>query len=505
MHAREAGGRSRGRAATVADSADTHRPGIELTPDGILGPEPALDVPAPRLPQGPAAWIRSAIVGGRSSLTFGLLLDGVASYVFLSAAGRDLGPDKFAIVSVLWVVLFLVGNGLFIPVEQELSRSIAARAARGSGWNSLVHRVTLASATVLVVALLAGVVARDHIADSLFRGDIAFVWLLLFGLVGVWLMFVLRGVLSGEHRFHGYGLMFAADALGKAIPGVGLLWWGALHPSAYGLIVSGSAYVGIAVAWACLRHRRRRSPGRSPVGTVDITETTFTCAAGAPDVAPPWGRLSASMGFLLLTSFLSALAINIGTVAIEVIGSRVDADKAGIFLSGLVIARIPLFLFQAIQAIVLPRLSRLAALGDLTGFRSDLRRLNVAMAACTGIAVVGAAALGPLAVRILFGEEFALLGARDMALLTLASMLMTAALTLNQAQIALHHQRQTGWPWGLATAAFLAIVATNGRDLFLRVELGMVAAGLVACAFVAVLVHRELQHPDELRAETPAL
>ncbi len=476
-------------------------PAVAAGPDG-LGPA-ALDpeVPAPRLPQGPAAWLRSALVGGRSSLTFGLLLDGVASYVFLSAAGRDLGPDKFAVVSVLWVVLFLIGNGLFIPVEQELSRSIAARAARGSGWNSLVHRVTIASGAVLVVALVVGVVARDRFADSLFRGDVAFVWLLLFGLVGVWLMFVLRGVLSGEHRFHGYGLMFAADALGKALPGIGLLWWGALHPSAYGLIVAGSAYVGIAVAFACLRHRRRTAP----VVDLSTTTTTFRPAPGAPDVAPPWGQLSASMGFLLLTSFLSALAINIGTVAIEVIGSRVDADKAGIFLSGLVIARIPLFLFQAIQAIVLPRLSRLAALGDLAGFRSDLRRLNVAMAACTTFAVLGAAALGPLAVKVLFGEEFALLGARDMALLTLASMLMTAALTLNQAQIALHHQRQTGWPWGLATVAFLAIVATNGRDLFLRVELGMVAAGLVASALVALLVTLELRHPDELRAETPAL
>ncbi len=455
----------------------------------------------PRLPRSPSAWVRTALVGGRSSLTVGLLLDGVASYVFLSAAGRDLGPDKFAVVSVLWVVLFLVGNGLFIPVEQELSRSIASRAARGSGWDSLVHRVTVASAVVLGAALAVGVIARDHIADSLFRGDVAFVWLLLFGLVGVWLMFVLRGILSGEHRFHAYGLMFAADALGKAIPGVALLWWGALHPSAYGVVVAGSAYLGIAVAWACLRWRRHRATR----GDVDLSDRVLHPAGEAPDVAPDWGRLTTSMGFLLLTSFLSALAINIGTVSIEVIGSRVDADKAGIFLSGLVIARIPLFLFQAIQAIVLPRLSRLAALGDLVGFRSDLRRLNLAMAGCTTFAVVGAAAIGPLAVRILFGEEFALLGARDMALLTLASMLMTAALTLNQAQIALHHQRQTGWPWGVATAAFLAIVATNGRDLFLRVELGMVAAGLVACALVALLVVRELQHPDELRAETPAL
>ena len=143
--------------------------------------------------------------------------------------------------------------------------------------------------------------------------------------------------------------------------------------------------------------------------------------------------------------------------------------------------------------------------GERRSFRSDLRRLYAAMGATTVVATLGAAVLGPLAVRILFGEEFALLGARDMALLTLSSLLMTVALTLNQAQIALHHQRQTGWPWGVATAVFLAIVTTNGRDVFLRVELGMVAAGAVAALIVTVLVQRELRHPDHLRSDTPAL
>lgn len=451
-------------------------------------------IPAPRLPRSAAGWLRTAAADGRSLLTLGLLFDGVASYVFLSAAGRDLGPDRFAVVSVLWVVLFLVGNGLFIPVEQELSRSIAARAARGAGWHSLVRRVSVASGALLAAALVVTIVTRDRIADSLFRGDVTFVWLLMLGLCGMWLMFVLRGALSGEHHLHAYGLMFAADALAKAIPGVCLLWWGAMRPSSYGFIVVGSAYVGIAVSYAALRFRRRR----------DAAAALPTAAAG-PDEPPEWGRLSTSMGFLLLTSFLSALVINIGTLAIEVVGDRVDAAKAGIFLSGLVIARIPLFLFQAIQAIVLPRLSRLAALGDFDGFRSDLRRLNLAMIACTVTATVAAGAFGPLAVRILFGDEFALLGHRDMALLTLASMLMTAALTLNQAQIALHHQRQTGWPWGIATAAFLAIVATNGRDLFLRVELGMVGAGTAAVVIVVGLVLLELRHPDEQRIETPTL
>ena len=434
-------------------------------------------------PESLATQLRAVMRNGQSALTMGLLFDGVSSYIFLTASGRALGPDRFAIVSVLWVVLFLVGNGLFIPIEQELSRSIAARRARGQGAASLVRRVGIASSVLLVLVSIAALADRARIADSLFRGDDSFVVALVGGIAGVWLMFMVRGYLSGNHRFHAYALMFVGDALAKAIPAVVLLALGVTNPLAFGLVMVASAYVGSLVPMV----------GERPEPT------------GAPDPPPDWGRLLSSLGFLLLTSFLSALTINIGTLAIEVIGSRVDEAKAGIFLSGLVIARIPLFMFQAIQAIVLPRLSRLAALNDLSGFRSDLRRLSSLMVGCTVVATLGSAIVGPVAVKILFGDEFALLGARDMGLLTLASMLMTCALTLNQAQIALHHQRQTGWPWGVATAAFLAVTATNGADLFLRVELGMVAAGAAALVLVSALLTRELRHPDDLRAATPAL
>ena len=428
--------------------------------------------------------VAAGLRNGQSALTLGLLFDGVASYIFLTASGRALGPGRFATVSVLWVVLFLVGNGLFVPVEQELSRSIAARRARNLGSRSLVRRVTGASAALLVVVSIGLLIGRERIADSLFRGDDQFVVALVVGIVGVWFMFLVRGFLAGNGRYHGFALLFVGDALSKAIPAVVLLLAGVTNPLAFAVIMATSAYVGAAVPLA----------GRDPA--------PMTVRADPP---PDWSRLLSSLGFLLLTSFLSALAINIGTLAVEVIGTRVDADKAGIFLSGLVIARVPLFLFQAIQAIVLPRLSGLAALNDLQGFRNDLRRMCGLMVASTVIAVVGSAALGPIVVKILFGDEFALLGARDMGLLTLASMLMTCALTLNQAQIALHHQRQTGWPWGVATAAFLAVTATNGAYLFLRVELGMVAAGATALVLASLLLARELRHPDELRAATPTL
>ena len=458
---------------------------------GSDGPAPTPDPPAraalavagPTVGARLRAQLRAGVRNGQSALTVGLLFDGVASYIFLTASGRALGPDRFAIVSVLWVVLFLVGNGLFVPIEQELSRSIAARRARGLGSTHLGRRGGGASSVLLLGGSVAALADRSRIADSLFRGEDRFVVALVVGIAGVWLMFMVRGYLSGNHLFHGYALMFVGDALAKALPALLLLALGVTNPIAFAAIMAASAYVGSLVPLV----------GDRPA------------PPGGGDPAPEWGRLLSSLGFLLLTSFLSALAINIGTLAIEVNGSRVDEDRAGIFLSGLVIARIPLFLFQAIQAIVLPRLSRLAALNDLVGFRADLRRLSWTMVGATLVAVTGSAVVGPFAVKVLFGDEFALLGARDMGMLTLASMLMTCALTLNQAQIALHHQRQTGWPWGVATAAFLAVTATNGADLFLRVELGMVAAGAAALVLVALLLGLEMRHPDEHRRETPAL
>jgi len=221
--------------------------------------------------------------------------------------------------------------------------------------------------------------------------------------------------------------------------------------------------------------------------------------------APEWSPLMSSLGWLLVTSLLSAFAMNIGTIAVEVLARPSEGDRAGVFLSGLVIARIPLFLFQGSQALVLPKLSHQAASGDMGGLRSSLSRLLTLLAGVTVVATAAAAWLGPIAVRVLFGEDFALLGGRDMALLTLASLLMMGALTINQAQIALHHQHQTGWPWGAACVVFVIIAALGGEDLFLQVELAMVATGLAVLCCSGALLWRELRHTGVGEHDLPAL
>jgi O-antigen/teichoic acid export membrane protein len=428
--------------------------------------------------------VRSIADGGRVILTLGLVADGIGSYLYLTSSGRALGPERFALISVMWAVLFLIGNGLFIPVEQELARSIASSHAQGDDGNGIVSRLATAAGVLVAVVAVIGIALSGTIRAALFRDQTGFVAALIVGVASIACMFLVRGVLAGTGRYAAYGALFMADAAAKAAPALGAAAAGVDEPLVYAWIMATSGFIGCLVALAVAR----------PIGLRRGTGP-----------ATPWPPILSALGFLLLTSVLSLTVINIGTVAVEVLSGPTEEAAAGIFLSALVIARVPLFLFQAVQAIVLPRLSAKASVGDIHGFRADLRLLAGGLAGLTAVAVVGAFALGAFAQRVLFGDEFDRIDGRDMGLLTLASMLMTGALTLNQAQIALRRQHQTWWPWALALVAFVAVAATSTSDLLGRVEWAMCAAGAVALVVAAWLLRSELRRvpPGEAVAPEP--
>ena len=97
-------------------------------------------------------------------------------------------------------------------------------------------------------------------------------------------------------------------------------------------------------------------------------------------------EISTALGCLMLASLLSFGIMNIGPVLVKLLADESENDAAGQFLPALVIARIPLFLFQAVQAALLPKLSALAGAGRSRSFRSGLMRL---LAVVAGLAVIG--------------------------------------------------------------------------------------------------------------------
>jgi O-antigen/teichoic acid export membrane protein len=198
-----------------------------------------------------------------------------------------------------------------------------------------------------------------------------------------------------------------------------------------------------------------------------------------------WKEVSGALAALLVGSILSFTLINGSPLAIKYFGTDEEVADAGRFLNGLIIARVPLFLFQAVQASLLPRLSALAGANKLGEFRSGMWNLLKVTVAIGVVATVGAFAVGPQVVLLLFGEEFEL-DNRTLGLLALGCALYMIASALAQAVIALGGHRWVAVSWGIGVVAFVVTAAFAADDLFLRVELGLVAGSAAAMMAMAL-------------------
>jgi O-antigen/teichoic acid export membrane protein len=157
-----------------------------------------------------------------------------------------------------------------------------------------------------------------------------------------------------------------------------------------------------------------------------------------------------------------------------------------------VVARVPLYLFQAVQAALLPRLSELATAGDLPGFREGVGRLLILIGGIGAAGGVAAGTVGPFAVETLFGADFEI-GARTLVLLSVASSLFMVATAIAQANIALGGHAPCALAWGAGIVGFLVTVGPISEELFLRVELASLlgcGAALLAQGWVMITLLR---------------
>ena len=207
--------------------------------------------------------------------------------------------------------------------------------------------------------------------------------------------------------------------------------------------------------------------------------------------AEPVGGLSRALGALLVASVATALVLNMSPLAVEVLAGPDQAEDPGRFLNALLIARLPLFFFQAIQASLLPRLSALVSAGRFDEMVHVFRRLIGLVVGIGGVAILVCAAIGTRIVELAFGADFAV-ERRDMVLLAASSAVLMVALSLAQALMACRAQGRMATAWVLGLVAFPVVVAL-GDDLFLRVELGLLATVSVAALSMATLLVERLR------------
>ena len=201
-----------------------------------------------------------------------------------------------------------------------------------------------------------------------------------------------------------------------------------------------------------------------------------------------WSELSTNLTFLLLGS-LTAQALSYSAALGGIVLAQGPAERKMVadFIVGFFIARIPILLFQAVQAALLPKLAGLAGAGRIDDFRSGLRKLVLIVVGVGVLGIIGGVTVGPTVGKILFGEQFNLEWV-DLGLLCAGSAFFILALTLAQALIALHgHARAfVAWLLGLVTA--ILVTAFSTHELFRRIEYGFLAGCGVAALTMGVLL-----------------
>ena len=413
-----------------------------------------------------AAKRRNPLPTGTFAVGAGLLVAGLSAYGFLAVADRPLTKAEYSPLSATWSLVFLIGPGLFLPLEQEISRALAERRTRGLGGAPVVRRAaTLGVGLALAVLVLLIATARWSV-DELFDHQLLLLVGLTLGVAGALAGHITRGCMSGTGHFKGYGTYIGADGLIRLLGCILCAVIGVTTAGWYGIALGIAGLLAVPVALRVERPSLR--PG--------------------PEAA--LGEISRALGYLLIASLLAFGLMNIGPVIVKLLASDTQADAAGRFITGVVVARIPLFLFQAIQAALLPKLSALATAGRLGDFRAGLRRIMVVVAALAVAGTVVGAVLGPTVVEIMFPN--ADLDSRTMGLLAAGSGLYMLALACAQAVIALggHRDQVIGWATGIVALALTTWLA--GDDLFFRVELGLLVGSLAAFVTMGVLLLRRL-------------
>jgi O-antigen/teichoic acid export membrane protein len=395
----------------------------------------------------------------------GLVIQAITTYAVLVIAGRSLGASGFGALSGLYVLITSIATGLFLPLEQEVARRRGDERGRQVSDDSLLVRaITLAliaagGAVVIVLAAL-------PLSLRLLGHDPQLVAALCVALPGYALCFTSRGEFAGRRQLVRYGVQLGVEGVSRLVGALILVVLDVHSPGWFGWLFAAApwlAYLVSVLGWK-----------RPPQGE----------AVRGPGLARP-------VGLLVVSCLASQLLINAGPLVVAVLARASDRAHVGVFLAALVIVRLPVFLFTAVQPSFLPAMAEHAAADRRDSFVRLVRRVLLASSALVVLSTAAAVAIGPWGLHLLFGFRYAL-SRWTFFEMTLAVGLFLISAILAQSLLGRgeHAATTAGWLAGLAG---LAAGTALGHDAVARAGSGFLVGALVATAVLGCLLLRALK------------
>jgi O-antigen/teichoic acid export membrane protein len=396
-------------------------------------------------------------------MSIGTLASGVLAYAFNVLAARALGPAGYSAVGALWGGMFLLAVLLFRPIEQTISRGLADHIARGEDGRPVLKAAAGLTTLITATALLACVFAWAPITDRLFGGEPVLTVALMAGLAGYALSYFARGVVGGVQWFGGYGLVLLADGAIRFVLALPLLFVASQTVAA--VAIAAAAAGG---ALAPLASRRRGAVRRLVGG-----DRGSFALGNAVKFAMPATVIAGSEQIL----------VSGGPLLVLIAGGEGAAEAAGVLFAATLLVRAPVFLLQGVQASLLPSLTTFRARGDEASLHRATVKVALILAGFAGVLAIGALAVGPLAMTILYGDEFTA-GRVDLALLCVGIGGFMAAGVFCQAALARSQAWAAARAWGTGAVAFVALQLAAGGSPFHRVSVAFAVGSLLAAIWL---------------------
>lgn len=420
----------------------------------------------------PRSLLGIASLSGTAWVAAGTLLLGASGYAFLTLTTALVAPDDYAALAALYLLIAVIGPGIFVPVEQETTRLVSRWHALGYGTRQVVVRLGRLTAAILAVALALLLAASPFLLDSVFNGQVGLLVALLLSVVGFAGLHLSRGLFAGQRRLRGYAACVGGEGLVRLLPCVVLAVAGVTQAVPYGVAIALGPLVAFLVTLPWLR------PG--PDG---------------PTV--PHRELATAVGALMAAWLLSLSMANIAPVIVKVMLPEAQA-LAGTFAFAFVLARIPLFVLFSLQALLLPALSHAAATRDVAGQRRGIRQALLLVGGLGVLAVALTAPLGGWLIGVLF-EGRPTLSALTLTTLALGAVAAMVIQVLQPALIAVAGHRIVAWAWLAGAVSFAAAFALPVQPVT-AATIAQVAGAVVTAGILATALRRHLRRtrlPEE--------
>jgi O-antigen/teichoic acid export membrane protein len=404
---------------------------------------------------------------GRSAATLsaGVGLAGVLTYVFFALASHNLEPVAYGELVVLWSAVFVTISILHRPVEQLISRGVAEHRARGESVGATIRAAALIQGVVALGFALAALALRGQLEDGLLSGDETLYCIYVGSVVAFAASFFARGFLAGEGRFQLLGALLVFESASRMAFSLAVAVGIADGRTAIAVGIAVAPLVSLIVVPLAFARARRHADPLTHSGRPRFSSSSFAAAV-----------------FVIMLS--EQVLLNGGPLLVN--GAE-GAAAAGFIFNVLMLARAPLLVFQGIAISLLPHLTRLRSSGS--GEADAAFGLSVtvtlrAVAGFTAVVAVTVAAAGPQLMQLAFGDRFDY-DRPGLLIVTAAMGLYLAATTLSQAALAQGQARRAASAWGACAVVFLVWSAVPLlEDAARRIEIGLLAAAAVLFALL---------------------